>query len=61
LDENEMKMGNEILATLTGRVEGVPEGDEGLETDHGNYTTSFMVLVNSLQECLRLTCFPKST
>ena len=56
-----MKMGNEILASLTGRVEGVPEGDEGLETDHGNYTTSLMVLVKSVQECLRLTCFPKST
>ena len=32
-----MKMGIEILATLTGRVEEVPEGDEGLETDNGNY------------------------
>jgi hypothetical protein len=49
------------LASLTGRVEGVPEGDEGLETDHGNYATPFIVLVKSLQEYLRLTCFPKST
>jgi hypothetical protein len=36
------------LASLTGRVEGVPEGDEGLETDHGNYTTPFMILVKLL-------------
>jgi hypothetical protein len=33
-----MKRGNWRLASLTGWVEGDPEGDEGLETDHGNYT-----------------------